>query len=568
MTMVGRESELGRLVDLLDRAESATGGVAVVTGEAGIGKTRLVMEWAALAKDRGFVVLAGRAIEGGRSFRPLAQALMEAVRYRPLLESPQVRPFRAALSRILPSFAADELVSSGIDPTLMLGEGVLRLLRAVGGTGTLLLLEDLHWSDPDTVALLDYLSGAVATSAVVVAATACDDAPGSSVAHALARMPGAVHIRLAPLNSADAATLIDQRTAGLGEAQRQAVIKRAEGVPLVIEELLADAAEPSDVVTSSVPRSFAEVVVTRLRRLTSEQRRVLAAAALVDGESDQPEAADKWTPERLIQRIRGGAEVPNLAIQIRRTLRWDLGAAVASHYRRGRAFLVGDAAHRTTPRGATGLNTGIADGHNLGWKLAWVVRGWADVALLDSYEAERVPVGRRNAARSIDTATGSPPESALAADFGVTYDSAIILDGNTEELPPDEIGLRAQPGQRAPHAWVVMQGRRSSTIDLFDSTLTLFAGPSGGAWRAAAAWLPDGPPLQALGVGTEIADPSGELTERYGLAGEAAVLVRPDGYVAWRGMATDDDAVETLRRAVAQSLGQSMRSADRLPSVA
>ena len=89
---------------------------------------------------------------------------------------------------------------------------------------------------------------------------------------------------------------------------------------------------------------------------------------------------------------------------------WDFGAAVAQRQRSGRAFLVGDAAHRTTPRGATGMNTGIADGHNLGWKLAWVVRGWAGEALLDSYEAERAGVGRANAQASLQTASGRPAE--------------------------------------------------------------------------------------------------------------------------------------------------------------
>lgn len=160
MTMVGREPELIRLADLLDRAESGTGGFAVITGEAGIGKTRLVTEWAALARRRGFVVLVGRAIEGGGSLRPIAQALMEAVRDGRLLDSVPLRPFRPALNRVLPGFATDETADFVIDPTVVLGEGVLRLLQSVGGSGAVLLLEDLHWADPDTVALLDYLGGA------------------------------------------------------------------------------------------------------------------------------------------------------------------------------------------------------------------------------------------------------------------------------------------------------------------------------------------------------------------------------------------------------------------------
>ena len=167
MRMVGREQELALLVDMLDRAEAGAGGLAVLTGEAGIGKTRLVTEWAAEARRRGFVVLMGRAIDSGGSLRPVAQALMEAVRDRELLDAPALRPFRAALSRVLPGIVAEEPIASTIDPTVVLGEGVLRLLRSVGGSGTLLLLEDLHWADPDTVALLDSLGGALSSSPIV-----------------------------------------------------------------------------------------------------------------------------------------------------------------------------------------------------------------------------------------------------------------------------------------------------------------------------------------------------------------------------------------------------------------
>lgn len=289
----------------------------------------------------------------------------------------------------------------------------------------------------------------------------------------------------------------------------------------------------------------------------------------IELESDRPEAeAAEWTPERLIQRIRAAAGLPDLAVDIQRTFEWDFAAAVASRYRCGRAFLVGDAAHRTTPRGATGMNTGIADGHNLGWKLAWVARGWACEGLLDSYEDERGPVGRRNAARSMETGIGSSSVATLGADFGVSYESAVIADGHTGELPFDGLNQRARSGERAPHAWLDVQGRRLSTIELFDRKLTLLIGAAGSVWRAAADALPAGPPLQVLAIGTELADPTGALTERYGLAGDGAVLVRPDGYVSWCIPAVGADPVETLGRAVAQTLGESIQSAARLASIA
>jgi hypothetical protein len=226
------------------------------------------------------------------------------------------------------------------------------------------------------------------------------------------------------------------------------------------------------------------------------------------------------------------------------------------------------------------MNTGIADGHNLGWKLAWVARGWAHEALLDSYQDERGPVGRRNAARSMETGIGSSGESALAADFGVTYSSAVIAGGHTGELPFEDIGERARPGSRAPHAWVDVQGKRLSTIDLFDGRLTLLIGTTGEAWRAAAAALPAGPaaaaafpagpPIQVLTVGiegTDVFDPTGSLTERYRLADDGAVLVRPDGYVTWSSETAVYDAAESLHAAFAQSLGESVPQAGSLVSV-
>jgi predicted ATPase len=217
---------------------------------------------------------------------------MEAVRDRALLESAQLRPFRAALSRVLPGFAADEPVDSIVDPTVVLGEGVLRLLRSVGGSGTIMLLEDLHWADPDTVALLDHLGGALSTLPVVVAVTVRDDWPHSSVARDLARIPGAIHVRLGPLTYADAAAMVEQGYPDLAETQRQLVIKRAEGVPLVLEELLAATADSgTGAVLATVPKSFAEVVRARLRGLTDEQRRVMTAAALVGAEPDWSLAA-------------------------------------------------------------------------------------------------------------------------------------------------------------------------------------------------------------------------------------------------------------------------------------
>jgi 2-polyprenyl-6-methoxyphenol hydroxylase-like FAD-dependent oxidoreductase len=147
------------------------------------------------------------------------------------------------------------------------------------------------------------------------------------------------------------------------------------------------------------------------------------------------ESLTDWTTERCVHAIRAGAGVPHLTPQILRIFPWSFGAAVATALRAGNGFLVGDAAHRTTPRGAKGMNTAIAAAHNLGWKLAWVLRGWAGDALLDSYEEERRPVGLRNALRSLDTDDADDGEP-LADDFGVVYSSSAIVPDGTDAPTP------------------------------------------------------------------------------------------------------------------------------------
>jgi 2-polyprenyl-6-methoxyphenol hydroxylase-like FAD-dependent oxidoreductase len=145
------------------------------------------------------------------------------------------------------------------------------------------------------------------------------------------------------------------------------------------------------------------------------------------GHQLDPELEDPadYPPDRLAQLIRLGAGVPDLPVQIHRTGAFTFAAQLADRFREGRIFLAGDAAHRVTPRGGTGMNTAIADGFDLGWKLTWVLRGWAGPELLDSYESERRPVAEHNVARSADPAgraarsTGSSrPTSAAASRTG------------------------------------------------------------------------------------------------------------------------------------------------------
>jgi 2-polyprenyl-6-methoxyphenol hydroxylase-like FAD-dependent oxidoreductase len=271
----------------------------------------------------------------------------------------------------------------------------------------------------------------------------------------------------------------------------------------------------------------------------------------------EPGEHDPSTPTsgQVVQRIRASAGLPDLDVELQGAFAWTFGAEIAARFRSGPVFLVGDAATRTTPRRATGMNTGMAAAHNLAWKLAWVLRGWADEALLDTYEEERRPVGLANALRSLQQREG-PHEASGLEDFGVTYVSAAIAPTEHVE-PPATVGERAAPGRRAPHAWLDVTGRRVSTLDLFDGRLTLLTGPAGGEWCAAADRLAAGGlPLAALRVGPDLPDPDGSLALRYGVGARGAVLVRPDGFVVWQTSAPGSRA-GSLGSAVALATGRS-----------
>jgi putative polyketide hydroxylase len=223
------------------------------------------------------------------------------------------------------------------------------------------------------------------------------------------------------------------------------------------------------------------------------------------------ERLEDYTDARLTGLIRTAAGVPDLPVRVVAKGAFSFAAQVAERYREGRAFLVGDAAQRMTPRGGMGMNTAVAEGHDLGWKLAWVLKGWSGATLLDTYEREWRTVGARRAARSADPGPEPPGAEALAED----------LNG------------------RLPHAWLPgVGGSPRSTLDLLGSGLTLLTGPRGPAWTAAAASLDTPFPLTVHTL-----DPSTAAT--LGIDPDGAILTRPDAQVAahWAG-APEDPAAE------------------------
>src|SRR5580698_677233 len=157
--LIGRSAELGTLTDAVDSAGQGRGGTLFLTGDAGVGKSRLARAAAALGLDRGFLVLAGRATESAVPvpFRPITEALMGAARAGVVPDAPGIADYRAALGTLVPEWSRPGSGDAEVSPVII-GEALLRILAQPGRPGGLLILEDLHWADPETLAIVEYLA--------------------------------------------------------------------------------------------------------------------------------------------------------------------------------------------------------------------------------------------------------------------------------------------------------------------------------------------------------------------------------------------------------------------------
>jgi 2-polyprenyl-6-methoxyphenol hydroxylase-like FAD-dependent oxidoreductase len=276
------------------------------------------------------------------------------------------------------------------------------------------------------------------------------------------------------------------------------------------------------------------------------------------GDTSKPEAsnaAGDVSEPRLIQLVRFGVGVPDIPVKIVGVSRWRSVSDVARHYQVGRAFIAGDAAHVMPPNGGFGGNTGIHDGHNLAWKLAYILKGLAGQNLASTYEAERRPIGKftveqaysRYVTRSA-AYLGAKDFEPVAHDFdieiGYLYHSDAIAsepdDTKLHEMPTESLG---RPGSRATHLWVERNGQRVSTLDLFGTNFTLLAAHDGGAWAEAAKKVGG---IDSFVVGRDVTDPERRFAETYGLSSTGASLVRPDGFIAWRAKSAGDNPAKIL----------------------
>ncbi|MFB7086550.1 FAD-dependent oxidoreductase [Streptomyces sp. NPDC056296] len=386
---------------------------------------------------------------------------------------------------------------------------------------------------------------------------------------------------------------------------------------------------------------------------------------------EQGETVEDFTDERCVAHIRRAIGDPDLDIEITGRAPWHAAQRVARSYRSGRVLLAGDSAHEMSPTGAFGSNTGIQDAHNLAWKLAAVLEGWAGDGLLDTYDAERRPVAEATSARAAGRSVehshpgfapppgmggggptgspeggpgggpaggpgggpaggppmgrpggppvggpGGPPAGGLGGPpaggpggpaggpgggpaggnpgggpgggdaggpmggpgggpgggpqrgilnvaLGYRYPQGAVVGADPgTPVVPEGLDLTGAPGSRAPHLWLRRSDdsdARISTLDLYEDSLVLLSDatqPTG--WHEAATHLAADMrvPLKSYRVGgtpeadLSPADDETDWARTHGVTCGGAVLVRPDGFVAWRSPGPAPDPESMLRQVV------------------
>jgi 2,4-dichlorophenol 6-monooxygenase len=327
--------------------------------------------------------------------------------------------------------------------------------------------------------------------------------------------------------------------------------------------------------------------------------------------NDEPPVVDHAAATQIVRNLLG---MPDLDVEITGTSLWGNNEMFAKHLQSGRVFCAGDAVHRHPPSNGLGSNTSIQDSYNLVWKIAAVLRGYADPALLETYSVERAPVAERIVRRAnkssrefvdlfialgvtdahdeqemverieerkANTPEGAAKRAALAramdlknyefnahgVELGQFYESsAIVADGTARPEPARDPDLYYHastcPGSRLPHAWVGDNKTRLAMLDLAPySRFTVITGIAGEAWAAAAEEVAAdlSVPLDTvvIGPGRKVTDLYYDWARRREVQESGALLIRPDKHIAWRASSLPDDPQTVLNDVLTSLLGRS-----------
>lgn len=261
-----------------------------------------------------------------------------------------------------------------------------------------------------------------------------------------------------------------------------------------------------------------------------------------------------------------GLDLRDEDITLITTGRWDIGGFIADKFSSGRIFLAGDSAHTLPPnRGGYGANTGIADAHNVAWKIAAVAGGKSDPSILNTYDAERRAIAQvrhdqifaREDHRKFVKDRDWPGKDVeiiddVAMEFGQLYRSGSIISRKMDDEPaavlPEE--WRGDPGIRGPHVALRKEGELISTLNLFGYTWIVLSKDM--SWKAVVETVASGYNIDIRFhyIGVDLAEEiDGDFERLYGLDSTGATLLRPDGYIAWRAVSKTSDAQEVFEDA-------------------
>lgn len=306
---MARHLELEVVTEMIESATHGVGGCVLITGEPGIGKTRLLREARIVAEQRGLVVLRGRAVESGGAYRPLVEAFARpAARYAGHPDLVGVRP---TLARVLPGWLAEPTVLAPMaDPAAVLAGALILLLQTLAPNGAVLMLDDLHWADPDTLSALSFLVDSVDTLPLALVLAARGEVTMPPALHELAQAEPVRKLPLRRLTSDEVADAVrESQLIRLPPDQLEQLITAADGLPLIIDEFVRQLQERGSQAGSlDLGRStLASAVRLRLAGVTPDCRSALDALSVV-GDSD-PEvlaAATGMEPDRLGRALHAG----------------------------------------------------------------------------------------------------------------------------------------------------------------------------------------------------------------------------------------------------------------------
>jgi DNA-binding CsgD family transcriptional regulator len=461
--LIDRGAELHALTAALDKASGGAGGMVFLTGDAGVGKSRLAREISGVAASRGVKVLTGRATESvvPVPFRPIAEALMRVARAGVVPDTPEMSNYRPALASLVPEWSRPQDGDVEIS-AITLAEALLRLLTMPDRAGSLLVLEDLHWADPETLAICEYLADNLESTRVLCVATIRDSepSPGLEMLRAITSRRASAIIEVRHLRDGAvrkmAAACLDTKQVPNGVTR---LLAECDGLPFAVEEILAAATSSGQLVSGSggwyvddristaVPASIVGSVRNRLGALGPAVTDIIGYAAVIGKQFD-------WT---LLPVLSGASEQEVLAalqqaqdVQLIAPSVTDSGKFIFRHSLTRHAIL-SDLLPPDLVRRSASAAAAIESAHP-GLPGAWCELAAELHEASGQYEraaALMLRVGRRAVRQgALGTATASlqdaramldgrpPADPALAIEIDEELVNALALAGDYDELSP------------------------------------------------------------------------------------------------------------------------------------